>query len=307
MTARAAKEFNSVITIRDLQTFEDLSKVEAVEREVWGLADLDILPFTAIIASEAAGHLWIGAFHEDELVGFAYGFPSLENGQLKVHSHMLAVREPYRDLNLGHRLKLAQRERALKLRLRGSHNSNKPFIEEMTWTFDPLQSRNAHFNLAKLGVVSDHYRIDFYGPQTSSALHRNSTDRLWVRWPMTSRRVRERLQPQCAVDKITELFLGVNPLLSVSSMSRPQRENLATALSKDRIAIQIPENISALEADNAELARQWREASRWAFTESLAAGFFVAEFLRSTAGNHAGTYLLIKGNMDNYISHENRS
>ncbi|GAC1431854.1 MAG: GNAT family N-acetyltransferase [Terriglobales bacterium] len=306
MTGRAA-EFNSVITIRDLQTFEDLSKVEAVEREVWGLADLDILPLTAIIASEAAGHLWIGAFHENELVGFAYGFPSLENGQLKVHSHMLAVREQYRDLNLGHRIKMAQRERALNLKVRGTHTSSKTSIEEMTWTFDPLQSRNAHFNVAKLGVVSDHYRIDFYGPQTSSALHRNSTDRLWVRWPMASRRVRERLQPESAGDKIRELFSGVNPLVSVSAESQPQRENLATALSKDRIAIQIPENISVLEADNAELARQWREASRWAFTESLAAGFFVAEFLRSSAGNRAGTYVLIKGNMDNYIKQENRT
>ena len=76
---------------------------------------------------------------------------------------MLAVREPYRNLDLGHKLKLAQRERALAMR-----------VPEMTWTFDPLQSRNAHLNFGKLGVVSDIYKIDFYGPVTSSVLHQNA-------------------------------------------------------------------------------------------------------------------------------------
>ena len=66
-------------------------------------------------------------------------------------------------------------------------------VREMTWTFDPLQSRNAHFNFSKLGVVSDTYKVDFYGPETSSMLHRNGTDRLWVRWMLNSRRVRDRL------------------------------------------------------------------------------------------------------------------
>ena len=66
-------------------------------------------------------------------------------------------------------------------------------VHEMTWTFDPLQSRNAHFNFAKLGVVSETYKVDFYGPETSSMLHRNGTDRLWVRWLLDSRRVRDRI------------------------------------------------------------------------------------------------------------------
>ena len=69
-------------------------------------------------------------------------------------------------------LKQAQRERALTLG-----------IQRITWTFDPLQSKNAHLNFAKLGTVSDRYKPDFYGPETSSLLHRNGTDRLWVTWP----------------------------------------------------------------------------------------------------------------------------
>jgi predicted GNAT superfamily acetyltransferase len=186
------------VTIRDLQGFEDLKQVEEVEREVWGLSDLDTTPLTLAIATKEAGSIWVGAFEGARLVGFAFGFLGTEQGQLIVHSHMLAVREPYRNSRLGYKLKLAQRERALALRINDGRDTdvrisdvriNDIRIHEMTWTFDPLQSRNAHLNFAKLGVVSESYKIDFYGPETSSVLHRNGTDRLWVTWPLASRRV----------------------------------------------------------------------------------------------------------------------
>ncbi len=170
------------IGIRDLKSIDDLTQLKAVEKEVWGMADEDSLPLTLAIALKAAGNIFVGAFDKDKLVGFAFGFLGREHGQTTIHSHMLAVLDAYRRLDLGTRLKQAQRERAMAM---GVH--------EMTWTYDPLQSRNAHFNFSKLGVVSDIYRVDFYGPETSSVLHRNGTDRLWVRWILNSRRVRDRL------------------------------------------------------------------------------------------------------------------
>ena len=151
------------VTIRDLQSFEDLKQAEAVEQEVWGLADRDVMPLALMIATKEAGSVWIGAFDGSKLAGFAFGFLAMESGHITLHSHMLAVRETYRDLDLGYKLKLAQRERALAMR-----------VAEMTWTFDPLQSRNAHLNFGKLGVVSETYKIDFYGPETSSVLHRTA-------------------------------------------------------------------------------------------------------------------------------------
>jgi predicted GNAT superfamily acetyltransferase len=169
------------ISIRDLRTIDELSQLKAVEKEVWGMADEDSLPLTVAIALKAAGNIFVGAFDKgkldggkpgkEKLVGFAFGFLGREHGTTTVHSHMLAVLDEYRHLDLGARLKQAQRERALGMG-----------VGEMTWTFDPLQSRNAHFNFAKLGVVSETYKVDFYGPETSSVLHRNGTDRLWVRW-----------------------------------------------------------------------------------------------------------------------------
>ena len=279
------------IIIRDLDSYADLEQVEAVEREVWGLADRDVIPLTLIIATKEAGSIWVGAFDGLELAGFAFGFLGVEHGSLILHSHMLAVREPYRDLDLGRRLKLAQRERALTMR-----------IQEMTWTFDPLQSKNAHLNFGKLGVVSDVYRVDFYGPETSSVLHQNGTDRLWVKWPVASRRVRDRLQGKDYRPEVLDAFSRLQPLVQFNGDGRPLRNDLSAALARQRIAIQIPSDIGAVEQKDLGLAREWRQATRWAFTEALRAGFFVAEFCRTVRGQQGpGNYLLEKGSIAEYV------
>ena len=271
----------STIVIRDLEAIEDIRKLEAVEREVWGLIDRDVTPMTLLIACKAAGAMLIGAFDGDSLVGFAFGFPALEERKVSIHSHMLAVLADYRDLDLGFKLKAAQRERAL----------NKG-ITEMTWTFDPLQSRNAHFNFAKVGVIADRYKVDFYGRDSSSVLHQNGTDRLWITWPMSSRRVQNRI----------EKGLQPEPLPSLPALVRfngngcPVRGDLAESLARRRVLIEIPGDILQLEQQDPGLAWEWRLATRWAFLESLRAGFFVAEYYRSVRGKGGpGAYLLEAG------------
>lgn len=280
-----------VIVIRDLDSFEDLRKVEPLEKEVWGLEDRDVLPLTMTIASRAAGNLWIGAFDGPTLIGFAFGMLGMEDGRVMVHSHMLAVKEGYRDHNLGYKLKLAQRERALAMRIR-----------EITWTFDPLQSKNAYLNFAKLGVVSNHYRVDFYGPETSSKFHRNSTDRLWVKWPIASRRVQQRLQGVTGKSETLDALSRLLPLIRFNGDGRPARTDLAAALGRQRIAIEIPSDIDSVQAKNPELASEWRMATRWAFTEALKAGFFVAEFVGTIRGQQGpSSYLLEKTPIEEYV------
>ena len=284
------------VTIRDLATFDDLKLVEAVEREVWELSDLDTTPLTLTIATQAAGSIWLGAFEATKLVGFAFGLLGLEHGRAIVHSHMLAVLAPYRNLHLGHKLKLAQRERVLALRINGAR------INEITWTFDPLQSKNAHFNFSRLGVVSADYKIDFYGPETSSILHRNGTDRLWVKWPISSRRVQDRLQSKDNRPEMLDALRTVTPLIQFSANGQPARTDLSAALQRQRIAIEIPSEIAAVEKQDICLAREWRLATRWAFTEALKAGFFVAEFCRSVRGQQGpGVYLLEKGRTEEHV------
>jgi predicted GNAT superfamily acetyltransferase len=279
------------IVVRDLKSFDEFRQLKAVEKEVWGMADEDSIPLTLAIACKAAGNIFVGAFDKDKLVGFAFGFLGWEHGQTTIHSHMLAVLDRYRHLDLGSRLKQAQRERAMAM---GVH--------EMTWTFDPLQSRNAHFNFAKLGVVSDSYKVDFYGPETSSMLHRNGTDRLWVRWVLNSRRVRDRLAGKSTRTETLDALRLLAPLVRFNGDGRPARADLADSLSRQRVSIEIPGEILEIERADMGLAREWRDATRWAFREAVKAGFFIAEFCRSIRGQQGpGAYLLQRGPVSEMI------
>ncbi len=306
----------SAVTIRDLQSFEDLKQVEEVEKEVWGLSELDSTPLTLVIATKEAGSIWVGGFDGAKLVGFAFGFLGLESDRLIVHSHMLAVREPYRNSHLGYNLKLAQRERVLALRIDdgrtndtrvtdariGDTRINDIRINEMTWTFDPLQSRNAHLNFMKLGVVSESYKVDFYGPATSSVLDRNGTDRLWVTWPLSSRRVQDRLQGKDNRGEVLDALSTLTPLIQFNGDGKPSRTDLAAALNRQRIAIEIPSDIVDVERKDPAMAWEWRLQTRWAFTEALKAGFSVAEFCRTVRGQQGpGVYLLEKAKVEDYV------
>src|ERR1039458_8913731 len=138
---------------------------------------------------------------------------------------MLAVLDAYRHLDLGTRLKQVQRERALAM---GVH--------EMTWTFDPLQSRNAHFNFAKLGVVSETYKVDFYGPETSSVLHRNGTDRLWVRWPLDSQPGRDRIAGRSGRVETLDALRMLAPMVRFDGKGRPVSAALCEAVGRERVS-----------------------------------------------------------------------
>ena len=300
MTSRTAQQ----IVIRDLNSIDELSQLKEVEKEVWGMAESDTLPLTLAIAIKAAGNVFVGAFDKDKekgrsknnnnsekLVGFAFGFLGREHGQTTLHSHMLAVLDAYRHLDVGSRLKQAQRERALAMD-----------VKEMTWTYDPLQSRNAHFNFAKLGVISDIYKVDFYGPETSSILHRNGTDRLWVRWLLNSRRVRDRLAGKNHRVEMLDALKLLAPLVRFDPSGKPGRADLAESLARQRVSIEIPGDILEVERADMGLAREWRDATRWAFRESVKAGFIVAEFCRSIRGQQGpGAYLLQRGTVSELI------
>lgn len=280
LTMPAATEIPTIV-IRDIDGSAELRAVEELQKEVWGVPDLDVVPLSHLVAAKAAGGVLLGAFDRETLVGFAYGFVGYEHGQVTHHSHMLAVRRAFRNFDLGRRLKLAQRERALA-----------QGINLMTWTFDPLQSLNAHFNFNKLGVLSDRYFVNFYGADAESFLHRNGTDRLWVTWLLTSRRVKERLESTAPALEVEQVL----PLVQLGIDDSPLRNNLTEGLSHEQALIEIPADINALERQSSELALEWREATRWAFTEALAAGYLVTDFFRqSRSEQRLGTYLLRRG------------
>jgi len=259
-----------------------MQALAAIEKEVWGLEDRDLTPLSTLIATKEVGAILIGAFDGDALVGFVYGFVGYENESLVIHSHMLAVRPAYRNFNLGYKLKLAQRECALA---KG--------IGRITWTFDPLQSLNAHFNFGKLGAVSDVYKVNFYGAETSSFLHRLGTDRLWVSWLLDSQRVERRLRQASKSMDLPDNLESVAPLTQLGADGAPQRGALAKGLGQSYALIEIPADINALQRENLELAVEWREATRWAFAEAMASGYLVTDFYQiSRRDQRLGVYLL---------------
>ena len=170
-------------------------------------------------------------------------------------------------------LKLAQRKRAMR------------WASEITWTFDPLQSLNAHLNFAKLGVISRRYIVNFYGEASSSPLHQGfGTDRLWVNWLLESERVNKHISRieeglKTAPDR-ENLLAGDAPLLVSRDGDRARLSDLTDSLSNRDCLIEIPHDVTALKQHNPEAAVQWRETTRTAFLAAIEAGFTVADFLK---------------------------
>jgi chorismate synthase len=278
-------EMQSVATpvvIRDLDSISEIQQAEELQKEVWGFSDRDVVPSDQMMIAKEVGGLLIGAFVGQTLVGFVYALLSIERDRLQFHSHLLAVKPDFRNRGLGYELKLAQRERALA---RG--------IARITWTFDPLQCMNAHFNLTKLGVVSDRYKINFYGESTSSLLHRHGTDRLWVTWLLDSARVTRRLETgNPARPLLTELDESAH-LVELGDDDAPRCHETTKLPGERHVLVEIPDDISTLELRDSGLAKAWREATRRAFTSALEAGYLVEEFYQVDRGHRRlGVYVL---------------
>jgi predicted GNAT superfamily acetyltransferase len=163
------------LVIRNCYALAEFYACVALQREIWGEEPLEVEPATMFVVAAYTGGQVIGAFDGDQLVGFVLAVAGVRDGRAYLHSHMAGVREGYRNRGLGRKLKLFQREEALG---RG--------IALIEWTFDPLEVRNAHLNLNRLGAICRRYLPNFYGV-TTSPLHRGlRTDRLLAEWYLES-------------------------------------------------------------------------------------------------------------------------
>jgi predicted GNAT superfamily acetyltransferase len=166
------------IVVRKCAGMEEFQRCVALQRKIWGEDDLEVEPATLFVVAEETGGQVLGAFDGERLVGYTLALVGFRDGVLFLHSHMTGVLAEYRDRGVGRALKLFQREEALE---RG--------IRMIVWTFDPLEIRNAHFNLNRLGAIARKYLPNLYG-LTTSPLHLGlSTDRLLAEWELDSGRV----------------------------------------------------------------------------------------------------------------------
>jgi predicted GNAT superfamily acetyltransferase len=166
------------IKVRTPQDAQEMSVCVELQRRIWGYAPIDTVPDQIFIVAKKTGGQVMTAYDGETPVGFALAFAAMREGLAYLHSHMVAVLDEYQNRGVGRMLKLAQREDALN---RG--------IDLIEWTFDPLQLKNAHFNIERLGAIVRHYLPNLYG-RTSSPLHAGlPTDRLVAEWWVRSQRV----------------------------------------------------------------------------------------------------------------------
>ena len=176
---------NADVEVREVSSIEEYDGCIRLQREAFGLPDLEISPRRHLIVSRMAGGWTLGAFIEGKLVGFVHHMAAAQGDRIFGYSHMMAVAVEYQNRGVGARLKWAQRERALA--------EGRDFIK---WTFEPMRARNAHFNLNRLGVAIREYAVNFYGTdynpspaEKAAGVEGFDSDRLFAGWELNSPRV----------------------------------------------------------------------------------------------------------------------
>ncbi len=186
------------IVLRNCSELDELRACVALQKEVWGFSDLELVPLRLFSLAPKIGGQVIGAWDGATLVGFAFSIPGSRSGRTYLHSHMLAVKDGYRDHGLGRRIKMFQRDDAIRMG-----------YDLMEWTFDPLEIKNAYLNLEKLGAIARRYNINQYGVTTSPLSGFLPTDRLVAEWWLRSKRVDTLVatgrHPAVAVEKRIEV------------------------------------------------------------------------------------------------------
>jgi len=234
------QEPQPLIEVRALTQLSELSEAVRLQKLIWGFDDIEIIPLRLFVTASKVGGQVFGAFDGERFIGFCLAIPGIKaGGKIYLHSHMLAVVPEYRNAGVGRLLKLAQRTDALQ---RG--------IGLIEWTFDPLEIKNAYFNIERLGAIVRRYVLNQYG-RTSSTLHAGlPTDRCVPEWWLASPRV--------------EGILALNK-------SGPKAE---------AARISVPADIEAIKHSDPSRAREIQEQVSDQFLEHFSKGLAVTGFER---------------------------
>lgn len=263
------------IILRRLSTPEDYKACIALQKETWGGDFVECVPPAILMVSQKIGGVTAGAFdNSGKLLGFVFGMTGVKDGRLVHWSDMLAVRPEARDLGLGQKLKLYQRELVHKIG-----------VEVIYWTYDPLVARNAHLNLNRLGVKVREYVPDMYGEDMAGDLNRGlGTDRFVVEWDITNefeRQISSEVIRTRAFDRFADAPI-VNTELDVTGSPVPIKTILPET---PAVRIEIPADIQTAKATSMQRAGEWRASTRYAFMFYLQRGYEVSGFFRDDGSN----------------------
>lgn len=278
------------IVLRVLEDPQEMLAVEDLQRNVWSGNETEVVPAHMMIAAVHNGGLVIGAFDDQgygdrRLVGFVYGFPGLyttPDGPRPKHcSHMLGVLPDYRDQGVGFSLKRAQWQ---MVRNQG--------LDRITWTFDPLLSRNAHLNIARLGAVCNTYLRSVYGDLRDDINTGIPTDRFQVDWWVNSERVSRRLSRRVrrTLDMAHFLAAGARVLnpsqVGADGLPQPADYHFGELDGEDLPAdqpaitlVEIPSSLPDVKDARSELALEWRLHIRTVCEDLFGRGYLVTDFV----------------------------
>jgi predicted GNAT superfamily acetyltransferase len=265
--------------IHVLETPDEMTAVEDLQRLVWSCPDIEIVPKDMLLAAVHNGGLAVGAFVGKDLVGVSFGFPGFystpDGPRLKHHSHILAVHPDWRSKGIGFALKRAQWQLV-----------RKQGLDRVTWTYDPLLSRNAYLNIARLGAVCNTYLRSEYGEMRDGLNAGLPSDRFQVDWWLNTVRVEIRLSRRSRPTLTLAHYLAAEANLLEARqghepVARPSEEVLP--LTGNLLLIEIPNDFLALKAIDLSLARDWRFYTREVFEKAFAAGYLVTDFVHDSS------------------------
>jgi predicted GNAT superfamily acetyltransferase len=253
-----------------------MTAVEALQRLVWPGSETDVVPAHMLITAVHNGGLLAGAFAGEQLVGFVFGFPGIEftpDGPRPKHcSHMMGIHPGQRDAGIGFALKRAQWQ---MVRHQG--------LDHITWTYDPLLSRNAYLNIAKLGAVCNTYRRSEYGDMRDGLNAGLPSDRFLVDWWINTRRVDRRLSKRARrplkLDDFSKAELHPLYTLQLRSDRLPRPPEHFSPLNGNLTLAEIPSDFGNVKEADFALARDWRFFSREVFETAFAEGYIVTDFI----------------------------
>ena len=281
------------IEIRIIENPAALEALEALQRLIWSGNDTEVVPVHIFRAVVNSGGVVIGAYSGDQLVGFVFGFLGFDTktgSQRLIHaSHMAGVHPEFRDVGLGYKLKRAQWQ---MVRNQG--------IELITWTYNPLQSRNANLNIAKLGAVCNTYITNYYGEMRDEINKGMPSDRFQVDWWVNSNRVIRRLNERQSRKLDLAHYLEAEiPFVNTTQLNEaglvtPQVLEIPLP-QVPLLLLEIPPDIQMLKSADPELAILWSSHIRELFLDRFARGYLVTDFVYLPGSMPRSFYVLSHG------------
>ncbi len=255
------------ITLRRAESLADYRACQDAQRLAWGITeDGYVVPIATMVGANLHGGLVLGAFLADgRAVAMSFAFLGRIANRIGLYSQLTGVVPGQQSLGLGYEMKQLQRDYAIA-----------EGLPTIAWAFDPLQARNAHFNLVKLGARSRRYEVDMYGARSDEVNMTSSSDRLIVEWdvnpPPRTEPDRARAERFLSIPALIETHVGHPGLIEPLGVKPPTGE--------DFVLLEVPADVSILRRENPDLAARWEKAAREAFVASFALGYEAVDFVR---------------------------